>query len=621
MIYGFDVETAPSGENNQVYALAPWAAPKGWCRMTCMSLVADEDTKHLWQEGQDVASFFEQHLSDPVTLVAWNAVFDAAWLYAYTGKDIGHIEFIDAQLLLRHIDSRRGRTSLKKAAQMYLKDWEHLDDFVRLKKQEKESNFQTSETTFYNYLDSLATIKLYELLMEELPESARKAFFIEQKIISKVAMAYVDGMPVDRARVMTAMDELAYKLQEAEKDCGIDAAVLRSGAKLSAHLIDDLGIDTGVRTNTGKMSTSKQALAMLTDNHPELKKILAFKKLSVEHSKFYKSLIDVLDSNGSDHLYPRPTIFGTKTGRFTYSSREKYQEQVFVKKTDSYKGVGRLLKTSLAVHQLPKGGDVRKCIVAPEGYVICELDASNQEMRVMGVASNDSALIKIFNDGLDSHCYQGASIMGISYGEFHSRYMNKDLELAGPSGYRMLGKVTNLSCQFRIKADKLMQQAKSQYGVDLTRAEAQALIDSYAKAYPGVSGTGGYWESAIEYAKHFGYVQTLAGRRRYISNWNSDAYNCEQEAINFPIQGTGADQKCLAIHLLNKYFPKVRFMLDLHDGLWLLVPKEHAERTILECKQMLNDIDYYAWWGVDMTIPMLWDAAIGPNMGDMRGVG
>ena len=75
---------------------------------------------------------------------------------------------------------------------------------------------------------------------------------------------------------------------------------------------------------------------------------------------------------------------------------------------------------------------------------------------------------------------------------------------------RKLGKVGNLSAQYRTGARTLMRVAATQHGVKLEYDESELVIRTYRGTYRRVPR---YWNRQIQFAKRHGYVETMAGRR------------------------------------------------------------------------------------------------------------
>jgi DNA polymerase I-like protein with 3'-5' exonuclease and polymerase domains len=92
----------------------------------------------------------------------------------------------------------------------------------------------------------------------------------------------------------------------------------------------------------------------------------------------------------------------------------------------------------------------------------------------------------------------------------------------------------------------------------------------------------------------------------------------ESAAINFPIQGVGADQKYLAIAALGPLFTKLegRFLFELHDGLYSVFPDKYAKKAAFAGQKILNALPYKKAWEFDPPIPLPWDIKIGKRWGD-----
>ena len=103
-------------------------------------------------------------------------------------------------------------------------------------------------------------------------------------------------------------------------------------------------------------------------------------------------------------------------------------------------------------------------------------------------------------------------------------------------------------------------------------------------------------DDTINFAKENGYVQTLMGRKRWLSDINSSNFTvrgfAERNAINSPIQGTAADMIKLAMIKIQQQFEKHKFkskmLLQVHDELVFDVLKEELEQikpVIIDCMQ------------------------------------
>ena len=160
--------------------------------------------------------------------------------------------------------------------------------------------------------------------------------------------------------------------------------------------------------------------------------------------------------------------------------------------------------------------------------------------------------------------------------------------------------------------------AKTDYGLTIDIKEAKRWQSGFHRAFPGIKP---FWRNAIDRARTTGYAQTLAGRTfmtpESFFKTDKDRWSAESSAINFPIQGGGADMKELAISVLHRKFPELLFAFDLHDGLFFYAPIGTPMTLLREAQHTLDNLDYQAAWGYTPSIPLTWDGEFGDNWGNM----
>jgi DNA polymerase I-like protein with 3'-5' exonuclease and polymerase domains len=177
------------------------------------------------------------------------------------------------------------------------------------------------------------------------------------------------------------------------------------------------------------------------------------------------------------------------------------------------------------------------------------------------------------------------------------------------------------NCQYRIgKENLLLTAVMPPYNLPLSPYEIDTLLGVYHRTYPRVRE---YWETQIFKARNRGYAQTIAGRRVKIAgSWldRKQSWKMESTAINFPIQGIGADQKYLALMVIQPYLTKLggRFYFELHDGIYALLPDKVALKGALAIRDALNNMPYQKAWGFTPPIPLPWDLKMGSSWGDMK---
>ena len=118
----------------------------------------------------------------------------------------------------------------------------------------------------------------------------------------------------------------------------------------------------------------------------------------------------------------------------------------------------------------------------------------------------------------------------------------------------------------------------------------------------------------VEQAKRDGYVTTLFGRRRELSELKSSNFNIrsfgERVALNTPIQGTAADIIKLAMirvdAALRKQKLKARLVLQVHDELIVECPIKEAEQVKKIVTAEMENV-------VHLNVPLLAEAKSGAS--------
>lgn len=150
-------------------------------------------------------------------------------------------------------------------------------------------------------------------------------------------------------------------------------------------------------------------------------------------------------------------------------------------------------------------------------------------------------------------------------------------------------------------------------------AQAELIHRTYQQTYKQVPE---YWDRQIYQTQRKGYVETFAGRRVQVKgNWEGrDSWSMGSTSINYRIQGTGADQKYLALAVLRDYLTRIgaAFAWDLHDGIFMYIPDQHVERAAVEIKYLLDNLPYQKAWGFTPPIGLPWDCKAGHSWGSLK---
>jgi DNA polymerase-1 len=433
---------------------------------------------------------------------------------------------------------------------------------------------------------------------------------VEARCIPLVAQTYNRGISIDKdaavrlkAKLVQEGDTAYTALKRHYPE--IDSVNLGSPKQVSELLYVTWGLTPPKLTTNGAPSTDKFALHTLAETYPQARLLRDYRESQYNTAKYADATLASLEYNGGQVVRPQAKIFGTYTSRMTYYSKQ---------------GKGKTERpTGIALHQWKRGADFRDLISVPEGYDLVELDFAGQEFGLMAVASGDERMLSLREDGEDAHSYMGAQLACVDYKDLIKRVHAGDKEAAN---HRKLGKFANLSFQYRIGAKTATVKARVEYGLDLTQQFVQGMLDTYKRTYQRVTR---YWIDTVNKSKSCGYAETYAGRRINLNgNWMDKrvSWGLESTAINYPIQGTGGDQKYLALAIARNMLPALGgyFYFELHDGLFFILPKARSKEGMFKLRYALSNLPYEKIWGVKFPIKFPVDGKIGPSWGQLKGV-
>lgn len=615
-VIGFDVET--SGVRHE-YALQPWRVPAAW--ITVAAFTRGDISTGVVRPSQDILrKIFEKIVAQDLFVCGWNVTFDCSWLIACGLEDLAFkIKWLDSMLLWRHLVVEPEGEDVPKTHRKSYSLESAMHEFFPADAGFKEfTDFHTTDPEQIKLLlhrckeDTRFAVRLGELFWSKLTDQQRRAALIEARSIPLVARANVYGIKSSSEHAETLRTNLKQKeadlraelLEAAPEVAGVN---LGSPKQLTELVYTTWGLPItrmtkGTKTNPeGNPSTDKFALYELAFIDPRARLLKEVREAKNNCTKYAEATLKSLEYNGDGMVRPQAKIFSTYSSRMTYASDQKRKaDRELGEKAEKY-------QTGVALHQWKRGKDFRRLIRVPEGFTMVELDFAGQEFRWMAVASGDETMLSLCQPGEDAHSYMGAQISGVEYRELIRRVHDGDAE-AGSQ--RKLGKFNNLSMQYRVGSKTALAKARTDYELDVNEDFVKQLISTYRATYTGVSGgpsgKGGYWTSQVTKCRMLGYAETFAGRRVQLKgNWTGkDAWALESTAINYPIQGSGGDQKYLAMAVARTLLPKYNgyFYFELHDGLFFIFPTAVARQAAKEFHRVLSDLPYKKAWGIDLPI-------------------
>jgi DNA polymerase-1 len=357
-----------------------------------------------------------------------------------------------------------------------------------------------------------------------------------------LARMQIDGVqvdPQDLERLGMEFRQRLARIEEKVFELAGHAFNLGSPKQLATVLFEELKLPVVKKTKTG-YSTDAEVLEKLVDKHPIAEELLEHRKLA----KLINTYTDVL----GQAIDPR-------TRRIHASLQQ----------TNS--ATGRLISTDPDFQRTPirtpEGVRIRQTFVAPPGTRLISADWSQIELRVLAHLSDDPLLLDAFLNDQDIHRRTAAQLFFVS-----------EAEVTPPQ--REVAKTVNFATIYGQGATALAQIVRT------SRKTAQEYIDQYFRTYAGVRS---WLDRTIQEAHQCGYVSTLLGRRRWISELSSrnvmERQAGERIAANTPIQGTAADLCKLAMLGIAREFAerglRSKMVLQIHDELVFECPEDEVE--------------------------------------------
>lgn len=382
------------------------------------------------------------------------------------------------------------------------------------------------------------------------------------------------GVAIDVEYLKNLSDYMTGKLAELEEfiyQLAGGPFNINSPKQVAEVLYDRLQIKNN-KKKRGR-STSAEILEELSHEYEICDYIL-------QHRKFAK-----LRSTYTDSL---PALISKRDGRI----HTTYNQATAV--------TGRLSSSNPNLQNIPirteEGNKIRNafCSQDKEHNLILSADYSQIELRLLAHVSGDEHLIEAFNSNIDVHTYIASKVFDVPVDK-----VTKEM--------RRKAKAVNFGIIY----------GQSKYGLakalNISNDQAQDFIDKYFESYPKIKQ---YMNDKIAFANEHGYVETLLGRKRYLSaelqssNFQIREF-AQRAAINQPLQGTAADLIKQAMIEVDKQLSskklKAKMIMQVHDELVFELPKEELDEltelvvTAMELSQPLRvplvvDVNYGVSW-------------------------
>lgn len=212
---------------------------------------------------------------------------------------------------------------------------------------------------------------------------------------------------------------------------------------------------------------------------------------------------------------------------------------------------------------------LRSCIISEQGYTFLSLDASQIELRVLAILSQDPRMLEDLKTG--------------------------DLHQA--TSTRMFGDIEDPELRKRKRYDAKQGNFAMIYGADAYKLaemlgcsveEAELFMSEHRETYPVLYE---WMDARVAQAKEDGYVINMFGRIRplpelYAGSWKMRE-KAEREVVNTIVQGTAVDIVKLAMLQLRKLLDsQIRLVLQVHDEILWECPDCLIGQALEQCQEL-----------------------------------
>lgn len=501
----------------------------------------------------------------------------------------------DTMLMSYSLDESRGIHDLETVASDWLNSpkWKNILDSHK-KAKESYDVIPVDVLTKYMAYDISNTFDLGELLWDMIQEDPVSELQYTKTLLP--ASEYLTGVETCGLRVDTervAQNEKEYQELADQYTKEFNDEAIASGygpinpnspKQVADFLYNTLKLPS-------KFKTTAQDVLEKLPPHPAVKALLKYRKINKGLSTYVKPLLKHMHDDGRVHS--TYLIHGTATGRL--SSRDPNLQNI------------------------PREPKLRGQFIPAEGKVYAEVDLNQAELRSLAALSGDEALCRIYvdPDSKGLHEEVRAEIYGYpddwsdrQLQQFFERWYTNEVKRVLEE-QKMRAKNVNFGIVYGITSAGLSEQ------IEGTTAEAQMMLDAWARKFPGAWGFIQKCRQAplqgFNLRTPFGY------RKRFQVIAPENMVDTLNEAANFPHQSIAST---ITVHggIRTRHQLKADFDTDIvntvHDSLLLEVPDDKAtiiaatNLVIAEMEQVPKD------WGITR-IPFKADAKVGNRWGNL----
>ena len=615
-IVSSDLETTglyPWAEGAKVVSIGFGTVDRQW--------IIPGETAGVWSK-EDLQLIVER-ITDQLEnarIVGHNWKFDSLWMRVRFGVEwVADFDTMLAHFLLDENDLH----GLKYLAQKFLgaPDWE-IDKSLKM--------LWTAKTAKYHAHDLYYTRKLRFTLGKMLaadPLILRVFNRVMMPCVRLFTDAEFRGIYIDTHGMDEAEKYLRGELESARKQLekwGPDIN-WRSPLQVAELLFDRLGIAVIDKTKGGGRSVSESVIKRI--DHPVASAMLKYRAADKQLSGFIEGWKPFLVNS---RLHPSFKLHGTVTGRLSCEHPN--------------------------LQQVPRDKRIRSLITAPPGWTLIECDLSQIELRIAAELAGERNMLYAFTHGIDVHwltaireiargsglveevmstakkyiAQEMGEVLYIKKNKVDIRKLNYGdaiqvmLEMGPDNAASLLeewkelrkkAKAVNFGYLYGMWWKKFKIYARDNYGVNVTDEQAQDSRKAFFESYPDLPD---WHNQQRRFARQFGYVRTLSGRKRRLPQAMSydntpERQEAERQAINSPVQSFANELNLMAAIQVRHEFPRsvMHIVGTVHDAILFEVRNDWVERVTIRTLEIMSQPKLLKDFEIELSVPIEAEAKVG----------
>ena len=406
----------------------------------------DDGSTIVHTDPADIENSLYEIEWDEATLLCQNTHFDGFILAEHFS--IYPYKYADTRSMSQALYVGEPSHSLSAIADRLFDDWQKGDELADSKGVETLKGDLLLSIRDYCANDVELTYAAYKEMIEDMPER-------EMQLIDLTARMFCQPqLLLDTQRAIESLLDIQDAKKAAIKASGLPKTKLSSNPQFAVWIREN-GMEPPkkVSPTTGKetwaLGKNDIDFQKLIADHPEHQAVWTgrLEAKSTIAEKRTERFIRHAEVNGGRMPVPL-TYYGAHTGRF--SGRDKINFQ-----------------------NLQRGSELRKCLVAPDGYQLLVVDSSNIEARMLAWLAGQEDVLEVFRSGGDVYADMASKIYGFK--------VSKDTH---PTE-RFVGKTAVLGLGYGMSANKFqLTLSTGAMGprVDLSDEDALNVVKTYRKS-------------------------------------------------------------------------------------------------------------------------------------------